>query len=717
MVFTPYQQQEIDEGIREGLDVSVYAKPELLAIQMRQIRFGMEKGLPMEPYADRSYDWFQLEEIRLGLEKGIDVTKYDKADIAFDVMRQIRLGLESGIDLSVATRYPAGILKQFRLALKEHVDLRTYIRAGYEEEQLEEIRLALGQGIEIEPYLSPAKRGTAIREIAAGLDKGLDVSVYAKDELGWQQMRELRLGMEKRLDISVYNKPLYAWQQMQEIRLGMEAHLDVSQYASMMYTAGEMHRKRLKLLAEKELSGEETAKQDELDKISYEKFLLMISEDWMDASVFLVEDACLPEEEIMQALKNNGITTGIDKEALKRLGQGASRGDIITIAKGTPPQVGPDGRYEYFFDAQAGKKPKLLEDGEVDYQNMQWYDIVKKDQKIACYHSAKAGAEGVRINGEIIPGLYGKELSALEERGIVLLSDQKTYLSAMDGTIEMMDGMLVVTNVLVLQDVTASDEPIQFSGSIHVTGNIESGARIEAQNNIVVEGFTGGAALSAGGNIILAKGCNAGGRGMLFAKGSVMGSFFENANVKAEVDIKANYCLNSRLHAGKNVEIAGTHGKLAGGMIQAGNRVVSQEIGNASGIATEIAVGKKTARQAKKQQLFRRSEEIKKELTLLKNAYEQFRKKFAAEVRNTNPGYLKLEAAMYTLENEQRDIECAMTELEQRAMETRQVSVSARGILYRGVQIDIDGAKWKGDTMHNVSLKNRNGKISLSRND
>lgn len=32
------QQQEIKEGLQAGLDVSVYAKPELYAIQMRQIR-------------------------------------------------------------------------------------------------------------------------------------------------------------------------------------------------------------------------------------------------------------------------------------------------------------------------------------------------------------------------------------------------------------------------------------------------------------------------------------------------------------------------------------------------------------------------------------------------------------------------------------------------------------------------------------------------------
>ena len=36
--FTPDQQAEIDAGIKDNIDVSIYAKPEFLAIQMHEIR-------------------------------------------------------------------------------------------------------------------------------------------------------------------------------------------------------------------------------------------------------------------------------------------------------------------------------------------------------------------------------------------------------------------------------------------------------------------------------------------------------------------------------------------------------------------------------------------------------------------------------------------------------------------------------------------------------
>ena len=60
--FTPDQQAEIDAGIKDNIDVSIYAKPEFLAIQMHEIRIGLVEQIPVSYYADSRYDWFQMEE-------------------------------------------------------------------------------------------------------------------------------------------------------------------------------------------------------------------------------------------------------------------------------------------------------------------------------------------------------------------------------------------------------------------------------------------------------------------------------------------------------------------------------------------------------------------------------------------------------------------------------------------------------------------------------
>ena len=50
------QQQEIKDGLQAGLDVSVYAKPEFYAIQMRQIRLGLMAGF-MRPTNTTGFRW------------------------------------------------------------------------------------------------------------------------------------------------------------------------------------------------------------------------------------------------------------------------------------------------------------------------------------------------------------------------------------------------------------------------------------------------------------------------------------------------------------------------------------------------------------------------------------------------------------------------------------------------------------------------------------
>ena len=66
--FTRNQLEEIQKGLEQKLNVSVYAKKEFLAIQMQQIRLGLQDNLPVEKYADPSFDWFQMEQIRTGLK-------------------------------------------------------------------------------------------------------------------------------------------------------------------------------------------------------------------------------------------------------------------------------------------------------------------------------------------------------------------------------------------------------------------------------------------------------------------------------------------------------------------------------------------------------------------------------------------------------------------------------------------------------------------------
>lgn len=57
--FTNDQIREIQEGIEEGLDVTVYAKKEFLAIQMQQIRMGLLKVFRQKSMPEKSTTGFR----------------------------------------------------------------------------------------------------------------------------------------------------------------------------------------------------------------------------------------------------------------------------------------------------------------------------------------------------------------------------------------------------------------------------------------------------------------------------------------------------------------------------------------------------------------------------------------------------------------------------------------------------------------------------------
>ena len=121
--FDNAQMAYIRHGLKEGLDVSVYARPEFSGEQMEQICLGLEQGLDVSVYARPEFHWCQMEEILLGLEQGLDVSIYARPEFQFRQMREIRSGLEEHLDVSVYARPD--------LSCVEMQGIRSLLNKGY----------------------------------------------------------------------------------------------------------------------------------------------------------------------------------------------------------------------------------------------------------------------------------------------------------------------------------------------------------------------------------------------------------------------------------------------------------------------------------------------------------------------------------------------------------------------------------------------------------
>lgn len=713
------QLEELRLGLLHGVKVEAYADREYFAVQMRQLRFGLEEGLDISLYNSREYDWFQMEEIRKGLGAGLDARIYADPELSYEVMREIRRALEDNIHLEKYVALGAEMLRELHSAILDKQNILPYIQAGYVPEQLKEIRRAMKKGCDVDAYLDKGYRGAAIREIVTGLEEGLDVSSYARPEYSWQQMREIRLGLEHRVDTAVYSKELYSWQQMQEIRLGMEEKLDIDRYKSMMYTALDMRRKRLELKRKKE-ELENLAKKTQEEIPAYleehcrelpkDSLRIFVEDNGLRAFAYLGETAPqIEKEELFAQLQAEKIRKGVDADAVNELLLGRAQGRLLVIARGKLPTTGADGYYECLLDHDEQKGIRTMEDGTRDYREAYLFRKVSKGQKLLVYHPAETGEDGYTVGGEILRAAAGKEKERIRGHGYRVLEDKRTYI-AEEGGCAAYDGTnLVIRPLLELPEVSNTMGDIEYDGSIHVQGDVEGGVRLRASGDIVVEGFVQNAVLESGGSILIKKGTNGRDEAEITAGSSVAGTFFENAAVRG-TDISSNYFLRCDLYADEEICVYGMERGISGGNSYAGHRIETAVAGNRTGLETFLRVGylKDDAGEESGQ-----LKEIESQLAILKNALEQYQRKYTPEQRNAMPVFLKIENAIYTKEKDRQDVLEIQEQRTRELQEYRKAYVKVSGCLYEGTTVAINNARYTGGTRERVLLKNDAGRIKI----
>lgn len=697
------QVNEIVDGQMAGVDVSIYAKKNFLAIQMRQIRLGLIDGLDVTEYAHDFYDWFQMEEIRKGLAAGINIEKYAAPSVTYDRMKQVREGLIEGIDLSPHIRLDAEILRVLRHAIRDNADISEFMADGYEARELEEILYAIRAGLDVRPYIHKSMYAEALHEIVCGLEDNLDVTRYNDVMLNWRQMQEIRIGLKHRLDVSYYCNRLYSWQQMREIRLGLEEGLDVSRYNAFLFSHSKMKQIR-ESMRKAENNPQELPVMPQ-KKGGAEEFSLIVSEDEME--VYLcVYDRIPQREDVYRALQERGVVQGILDEAIEKLLSGPNQTGLV--AEGVRPTRGADGYYEYFIRIDEKKYAKILEDGTADYTDVQWFAIVEKKQKLAVYHDAEIGECGCTVTGKSVPGRKGREKGVLTGSGIRLLADGRTYAADMDGRAELGESYLNVTKLLIIDELTLLTGSIYFDGSVYVRGNVGSGTRIKASGDILVDGIVENAQLEAEGSILLKGGAD--GAEYIHAGIDIAAKFFKNTLVAAGGSIQSNYSIDSELSAGNRIHMIGAKSAVIGGVAQAQLLIDVHDAGSPDHSETMVCCELLEKAKQLAEELEQERSSGNKEMRMLLNAQADYKWKYPPHVRNTMEVYIKLENAISVKNKEMRAVLDKHAKLQRLKEQVAQAKIIIRGNVYSGVDAVIDGCQWHAKEQGNIEIyKNGQG--------
>lgn len=321
-----------------------------------------------------------------------------------------------------------------------------------------------------------------------------------------------------------------------------------------------------------------------------------ISEDDMCAWLYLMPPGTGKEnytmEELTEFLQKNGVMEGYHHSNLAAMIKKKVYEREIVVARGQAAIEGNDGYFEYKFDPEQYRTPRVLANGRVDYTNMSTLQNVRKGDVVAVYHHAKIGQDGYDIKGRPLQAAKVKEIPPLKGQSVYTEENPDIYLAQKDGKIEFKNGRIDIQNVHEINgDVTLITGKIEFFGDIVISGNVEAGVVIRAGRNIEIKGTVEAVNLFAGGDIILSRGIQGAQRAKVSARGNIYADFIEHTVVMAGGNVQANTILNSRISADGNVLLTGKKGAIIGGYTHALLGISATEIGNDVEVRTVVHAG------------------------------------------------------------------------------------------------------------------------------
>jgi uncharacterized protein (DUF342 family) len=288
---------------------------------------------------------------------------------------------------------------------------------------------------------------------------------------------------------------------------------------------------------------------------------VMVSPDKMKAYIsFNPPDngRMLTLDEVLGELSKNGVIYGINKTNLETVVKYPVFNEMICVAEGTQPVNGHNGKVEFSFDINRESRPTILEDGRVDFRELNLIQSAEKGQVLCTLIPPVPGVPGKTVYGTDLPALDGKPVPMPKGRNVVVSDDGATLLANISGQISYIDGKVSVFATYEVQaDVDNSTGNINFIGNVSVRGNVLSGFVIEAGGNVEVLGVVEGAVIKAGGDIILRRGMQGMGKGVLVSGGDIIARYIENSNIEARNDIKAEAIMHSNVKCGNKLELSG----------------------------------------------------------------------------------------------------------------------------------------------------------------
>ena len=452
-----------------------------------------------------------------------------------------------------------------------------------------------------------------------------------------------------------------------------------------------------------------------------ETFDLYISKDYMSVTVRFMPPSetgkrILPDD-FMKELQHRKITYGLQNQIIEEHFRNPVYNTDIMIALGKAPRTGTDARIEYLFNTEIEAKPRVREDGSVDYYTLELISHCNKGDVLARMIPEDLGEEGRNVfNLKLLPKRV-KTIHFKYGSNVSVSNDHLSLISLVDGQVMMEGDKVVVSNIYEVENVDLSTGNISFDGTVRVRGEVQSNMKVKAKGDVIVDGAVEGAEIVAGGDIIIARGMNGMSKGILNAGGNIVAMFLENAKATAGRSVSAGAIFHSHIIAGSNLEVTGKKGFITGGYINAREKIIVKTLGSERGSSTLAEVGVDPEEKKRYHTLQKEINDIYKEIKNTQEILETFKKKIAKGVQFTKERQDSIIASANKLKEKTAELSSKneeYKELQEMLNKQNTAELIVTGVVYPGTKVVIgDASKVIQNAYHNCKFVNVDGDVKM----
>lgn len=434
-------------------------------------------------------------------------------------------------------------------------------------------------------------------------------------------------------------------------------------------------------------------------------FVIDISHDEMQATITATAPAVggaeISAEAIVRALETQGVVAGIDNQKIENFVDHPVYGIPSIVAEAIKPVDGRDAYIAYNFETDKSKlRMQESASGQVNFKELNRIQNVVEGQPLAQKMPAERGKGGKTLFGRYLEAKNGKDINLPLGKNVVMDSDGRTILAAMNGQVLLVGDKINVEPVMEIEgDVSIKTGNITFLGTVIVKGSVEDGFNIKASGNIEVHGTIGRCSIIADGNIVVSGGIMGHDEGVVLAGGSLWAKFIQNTSVTVEeYVIVADGIMNSNVTAKKRIMLQGKRASIIGGHLFATEEISAKSVGSSGGgRETILEVGfdpqlkqRMVVLVDSKEALAKELEEVNLNIQTLDNM-KKVRRSLSADKEENLSSLLSRREEINT---EMATTETELQEIQERLHELKAIGkVSVSGTVYAGVKIFVRDVK------------------------